>query len=126
MGASPHRRVAWILLLAALLQPGWAVAHALVHEHLASHHRERPAIPHGEAAPSFAAEERPHDHGHLDDALFLASRGIDAAQLTALPSASPSPRAVATQECPVPREAAPSRASPEASGPSDPRAPPIA
>jgi hypothetical protein len=128
--------MAFALLLAVLVQPAWAVAHAVVHEHLAAHHEEathshHPAsvldVPESGTQPVASARgSHGHEHEHLV-AVFLRPTGsIDAPSLAVLPSTTPSPCVVATHQCEINREAAPSRASPEASGPSDPRAPPVA
>jgi hypothetical protein len=136
MIAQSRRRMAFALLLAALAQPAWAVAHATVHEHLAAHHEEathshHPAsvldVRESEAQPRASARGS-HEHGHEHlVAVYLRPTGsTDPPSLAALPSTTSSPCAVATRQREINREAAPSRASPEASGPSNPRAPPIA
>ena len=126
MASSPKRRAAWILLLAALSQPGWALAHALLHEHLAHHHAEPAATSYEAAASVLGSDERPHDHGHLDGALLLFSRSSNPASFAALPSPSPSPGATTTRSAWVVPVGAPPRASPELADPSRPRAPPHA
>ncbi len=126
--------MAFVLLLAALAHPTWAVAHAVVHEHLAQHHGEAPPHtpasapePHEAGTQPLASPDRSHDHehDHLLAVFVRPTRSADSPSHAALPSATPLPRVIATRQWSVPREAAPSRASPEASGPSDPRAPPI-
>jgi hypothetical protein len=125
------------LLLGALGQPAWALAHVAVHAHLAQHHGEAtphpPASapdPHESETRPLASPERSHDHDHEHEhlvAVFLRpTRTTDSPSLAALPSPTPCPHVVATRRWQIFREAPPSRASPEASGPSDPRAPPIA
>lgn len=135
MRVLPRRRIATALLLAALGQPAWALAHAAVHEHLAQHHGEatphppaRAPDPHQGGTQPLASPARSHDHEHEHlVAVFLRpTRSTDSPSLAALPSPTSSPYVVATRQWPIHRGAAPSRASPEASGPSDPRAPPIA
>ena len=126
MASSLQRRMAWILLVAALALPGWAAEHARVHEHLAHHHQEHAAVSHEAEAPYFASDERPHDHGHLDETLLLARRSTGTIQFAALPSASPSPIAAAERPGSVAREGTPPRASPELTNSSRPRAPPNA
>ena len=119
--------MACILLLAALAQPGWAVAHALVHEHLEHYHSARLADAHEAQAPHLAHDEKaPHDHGHLDEALLLAGRGTGATHFAAFPSAFASPVAAAQRPGSVVGERAPPRSSSEFTDPSNPRAPPIA
>ena len=126
MASSLQRRIAWTLLLAALALPGWAVAHEQIHEHLARYHQERAAVSHEAEAPYLAADERTHDHGHLDEAPLLARRSTVAIQFATLPSASPSPVAAAERPGSIAREGAPPRASPELTNSSHPRAPPNA
>jgi hypothetical protein len=121
------------LLLAALGQIAWALAHAAIHEHLAQHHRA--ATPHLlVSAPDLhesgtrplASPQRPYDHEHPAAVFLRPTRCTDAASPATLPSATPSHFAVAARQWSIYRESVLSRASPEASGPSDPRAPPIA
>ena len=140
MASSRRHGQAWILLLAALSLPGWELAHAFVHEHLAHHHGEQEhrhgarTHLHGEAAGTahrahdlaLTPDESAHEHGHLDGIILPTTRSHDASWLVALPSGSP--EAVARREA-TPRffeERAPPRASPEAADPSHPRAPPHA
>lgn len=125
--------------MAALALPGWAVTHALIHQHLAHHHGEGehhhgdewhqhaggPATSHATEGLSLLADERAHEHGHLDAVLILASRSQLASPPAVLPAASPEPR-VASFTVRVARERAPPRASPESADPSHPRAPPHA
>ncbi len=116
----------WILLLAALAQPGWAVAHALGHSHLEQHHSAHVlAALETHAGHPACNEKTPHDHGHLDDALIVASRGTNALQFEALPAASPSTVAAAEPPGRIVRERALPLAGPELTGPSHPRAPPL-
>jgi len=126
MASSLQRRMAWILLVAALALPGWAAAHARAHKQLAHHHQEHAAASHEAAAPYLASDERPHDHGHLDEALLRARRSTDTIQFAALPSASPSLVAAAKRQSSIAREGAPQRASPELTNSAHPRAPPNA
>lgn len=147
MTFSPPRRTAWILLVAALALPGWSVAHALIHQHLAHHHGEgahhhgdgahhhgdgpdhhaaEPATTQGTEALALLAEERAHEHGHLDALLIPASRSELAAPTMALSVASREPVVAPTATIPVAREGAPPRARPELADPSHPRAPPRA
>jgi hypothetical protein len=126
MASSLQRRMTWILLVSALALPGWAAAHARIHEHLAHHHQEHAAASHEAGAPYLASDERPHDHGHLDEALLRASRSTYTIQFAALPSASPSPAAAAERQSWAVEAGAPPRASPELTNPSRPRAPPNA
>lgn len=140
MASSSPRRPAWILLAAALALPGWVVAHALIHEHLAHHHGEGthphgdvshrhagdPAASHETAGLAFFSGERAHEHGHLDAVLIPASRGQLAAPPLLLPAASPEPEVAPTSTLRVARERAPPRASPGSADPSHPRAPPHA
>jgi hypothetical protein len=136
MLALPRRRRALALLLAALAQPAWAVAHTVVHQHLAQHHGEVTHSHHPASVPDVpetgtqqtasAQGSHDHEHQHLIAVFLRPTRSTDSPSLAALPSATPSPYVVATQRWQTNREAAPSRASPEAAGPSDPRAPPIA
>jgi hypothetical protein len=136
MIALSRRRMAFALLLAALAQPAWAVSHAVVHEHLAAHHDEAAHSHHPTSPvdvresetqpPASARGAHEHEHEHLVAVFLRPARSIDFPSLAALPSMTPSDCAVATRQCEINREAAPSRASPEASRSSDPRAPPIA
>lgn len=134
MSAPPRRRIAFILLLAALAQPAWAVAHADIHEHLAQHHGEATHHPpviahdaHGSGTKDLAATERAHhhDHEHLVAVFLRPTRNADTSSMVALPSAAPRPHAVVTGQRLIDRDPSTSRASPEQSGPSEPRAPPI-
>jgi hypothetical protein len=121
MSGSPHRS-ARILLLAALWLPGWAILHALVHEHLAEHHGHAAAagtevhIEHGGQAA----------HEHSEEVIrLLPSRGKDEAPLAVLPAAS-ALRVAAEQSVRSVRERAPTRRRAELALPSHPRAPPHA
>ena len=119
--------MAWFLLLAALAQPGWALAHALVHEHLEHHHSAQLAAAHEARVPHVQRDERaPHDHGHLDEALLRTGRSLHAAQFAMLPAALPTPVAAAVRPDWIVAAGAPPRASPEFTDPSHPRAPPNA
>jgi len=126
MVSSLQRRIVWTLLLTALALPGWAVAHAEIHEHLADHHQERAAVSNEAGAPYLASDERTHDHGHLDEATLLPRRGTVTVQFAALPSTSPSPVVAAERPVSIAREGAPPRASPPLIDSSHPRAPPNA
>ena len=140
MASSRRHGQAWILLLAALSLPGWELAHAFVHDHLAHHHGEQEhshgalTHGHGEAAHvahgarglSLTSDERAHEHGHLDGILLPTTRSHDAPWLAALPSGSPDAGVGRTDTARVLEERAPPRASPEALDPSHPRAPPHA
>ena len=126
MASSLQRRMAWILLVAALALPGWAAAHARAHEHLSHRHQEHAAVSHEAEAPDLASDERPHDHGHLDEALLLARRSTFTIQFAPLPSASSSPAAAAERQGWAVGEGAPARASHELTNPPHPRAPPNA
>lgn len=79
--------MAWILLLAGLAQPSWALAHALVHAHEARHHEgaDAPATPVG--ASHHAAKSSHDDHAHLDHGALLKSRGADGGSAAPLPAA---------------------------------------
>jgi len=137
MLALPRRRSALALLLAALASPAWAVAHAAVHEHLERHHEEATHSHHAASVPEVLESgtqpvvslqgqgSHEHAHDHLVAGFLRPTRNTDYPSLAALPPAAPALHVVAAEQC-RPREAAPSRASPESSGPSDPRAPPIA
>lgn len=132
--------MAWVLLVAALALPGWAVTHALVHQHLAHHHGEGehhhgneshhhaagPATSHGTEGLAAVAAERAHEHGHLDAVLIPASRSQLAPPPAVLPADSPEPVAAPTFTMRVARERAPPRPSHESADPSHPRAPPAA
>jgi hypothetical protein len=138
MLALSERWRALALLLAALAQPAWAVAHTVVHQRLAQHHgaathSHHPVgvhdLPESRTQPVASARgshEHEREHEHLVAVFLRPARGTDLPSPLALPAATPSPYVVATRQRQTHREAAPSRASPEASGPSDPRAPPIA
>ena len=127
MASSLPRRMVWILLLAALAQPGWAMAHQFVHAHLEHHHSARFAPAHDAQAPQLVHDEKaPHDHGHLGEALLRAGRSTDATHFAALPSALPSPVAAAERPGSPVREGAPPRATPGLADSSQPRAPPHA
>ena len=136
MIALPRHRMAFVLLLAALAQPTWAVAHAVVHEHLEAHHAEAVHSHHpgsvlhvpesGTQQVASARGSHEHAHEHRVAVYLRPTRSIDAPPLAALPARTHSPCVIATRQCEIDREVAPSRASPEAAGPSDPRAPPIA
>jgi len=136
MLALPRRRTALALLLAALASPAWAVAHAAVHEHLERHHEEVTQAHHPASVPEVPKSgaqqvvsldgHGSHEHEHLGPVLLRPTRNTDYPSLAALPPATSSLHVVAAEQCRSHREAAPSRASPDSSGPSDPRAPPIA
>lgn len=140
MASSRPRRTSWILLFAALALPSWAVTHALIHQHLAHHqgegehqhgseshhHAPGPATSHGTEGLALVADERAHEHGHLDAVLIPATRSPLAAPPTLLPAATPEPVVAPTFIVRVARERAPPRASPEFADPSHPRAPPHA
>lgn len=140
MLASSRRRTAWILLVAALALPGWAVTHALIHQHLANHHGEGrhhhgdeshhhasgPATPKGTEALALVADERAHEHDHLEAVLIPASRGQLAVPPMVLPAASPEPVVAPTFTIRSARERALPRASSKSADPSHPRAPPHA
>jgi hypothetical protein len=126
MPALTRRRIAFALLLAALAQPAWAVAHAGVHEHMAQHHGD--AVPHHPASSHDAHESGPHpshEHTHVGAMLVRPTRDTDSPSPVALPAATPRPSVVATQPRRIDREAVPSRASVAESAPLGPRAPPI-
>jgi hypothetical protein len=137
MLAPPRRLRALTLLLAGLAQPAWAFAHTVVHQHLAQHHEEAAhshtagvsdvsASEAQQAASTPGFHDHDHDHDHLVAVFIRPTRSSDSPSLAALPSAAPRPYVVTPRQWAINREGAPSRASPEASGPSDPRAPPIA
>lgn len=140
MASLPSRRTAWVLLVAALALPGQAVAHALIHRHLAQHHGEgahqhggashlragAPAAIHPAEGFTSFIDERAHDHGHLDGVLLRASRSQVAPPPVALLAASPESVAGPMLTVRVAQGRAPARASPDAADPSRPRAPPHA
>ena len=122
-----------VLLLAALAQPAWATAHAAVHAHLA---RDHGSTSHSEA-PASNPDEHPsetrqtaaresHDHDHLVGLFVRATRSTDLASPAALLSATPCPEVVPPRRWQLQLEAAASLARTEATGPSGPRAPPVA
>ena len=124
-----------VLLLAALAQPAWATAHAAVHAHLArdhgsTSHSEAPASnpdehP-SETRQTAARESHDHDHDHLVGLFVRATRSTDLASPAALLSATPCPEVVPPRRWQLQLEAAASLARTEATGPSGPRAPPVA
>lgn len=137
MSAPPGRRRAILLLLAALAQPAWAAAHAAVHEHLALHHggathSQLPAStpdvdPSGTSQVASVRGSHDHDHAHLAAVFVRSTRGTGLPSPVALPATVPCPSSVVVhQRWHLYPEAAASRASPDAAGSSDPRAPPIA
>ena len=113
----------WILLLAALAQPGWVAAHAFIDHDSQQHHHGIPSPPSEAETQDFAADRTAHEHEHLDDAVVTA-RIPQPSELVALPSSSPEPVSL---DGPVRAAAAKgerARAGPELAAPSQPRAPP--
>jgi hypothetical protein len=122
--SSRQQRIARILLLTALFQPGWAVAHVLLHHHEGHlHHAPAPAA---ETPHQALADHAPGDHGHLDDALIISARAPDPAGSPALLSFAPEPAAPAVHLLRAATEGQPPWADPERATPSHPRAPPHA
>ena len=121
-----RRPMGWILLLAALAQPGWVAAHAFADHDSRQHHHGIPS-PQSEAeTPDLAADRTAHGHGHLDDAMLVAARTQQPSELVALPSFSPEPVALDGPLCAAGAEGARARAGPELAAPYHPRAPPRA
>ncbi len=126
--------MALALLLAALAQPAGAAADTAVHQHIAQHHGEATHSHHpasdapenGTQQVASAKESHGHEHEHRVAFFLRPTRSTDSPSLSVLPSATPSSYGVAIRRGPTNRDATPSPASPEASGSSEPRAPPTA
>ena len=123
MASPPRRPMGWILLLAALAQPGWVAAHEFIDHDSQQHHH---GIPCEAETPDLAADRTAHEHGHLDDAMLVAARTPQPSELVALPSSSPEPVALDGPLCAAAAEGARARPGPELADPSQPRAPPHA
>ena len=114
----------WILLLATLAQPGWVVAHAFADHVSQQHHHGIPLPPSEAETADLAADRAAREHGHLDDAMLVATGTPQPFALAALPSPSPAPVSLDGPLCAVAAEGARSRAGPEPVHPAHPRAPP--
>jgi hypothetical protein len=115
----------WILLLSALAHPAWSVADAIVHGHQAEHHAEADA---GRlaTAPQLAPDHGHHDHGHLDGALGVPSRGGELNGGAALPCSAIAGSDTASRFGGPHPERAPACRGAVLSGTPGPRAPPRA